>query len=233
MGPFTILTLATIAFVGSHLLLSHPLRAPLVSRLGEKGFLGLYALIALITLLWMVHAAATAPPAPLHWVAPVGLWHLATLVMWFAAVLLAGSLTGNPALPNPDGTTVMPAQARGVFAVTRHPMMWAILIWAIVHMLLWGSNANLIVTIGIGALALLGMRGQDARKARLIGQPWRDWQTKTSFAPFHALLGGRVGWRAALPSPMTLISGTLIWLVATYVHPLLGGPIAGPWLWLS
>lgn len=38
------LLIAATAFVGTHFLMSHPLRAPLVSRLGEKGFLGLYSL---------------------------------------------------------------------------------------------------------------------------------------------------------------------------------------------
>lgn len=34
--------LAAAAFVGSHFALSHPLRGPLVARLGERGFLLLY-----------------------------------------------------------------------------------------------------------------------------------------------------------------------------------------------
>jgi uncharacterized membrane protein len=45
----TQLALATLAFVGSHLLLSHPLRPVLAARLGKRGFLGLYSLVALAT----------------------------------------------------------------------------------------------------------------------------------------------------------------------------------------
>ena len=41
MTPQAGLFLSCIAFVGLHFLLSHPLRAQLVSRLGEKGFQGL------------------------------------------------------------------------------------------------------------------------------------------------------------------------------------------------
>ena len=48
------LLIAATAFVGTHFLMSHPLRAPLVSRLGEKGFLGLYSLVAAATLIWMI-----------------------------------------------------------------------------------------------------------------------------------------------------------------------------------
>ena len=32
---------AALAFVGTHFILSHPLRRPLVRAVGEKGFLGL------------------------------------------------------------------------------------------------------------------------------------------------------------------------------------------------
>ena len=44
------LVVALAAFVLTHFALSHPLRAPLVARLGEKGFLGLYSLLAFATL---------------------------------------------------------------------------------------------------------------------------------------------------------------------------------------
>ena len=49
MTPQAGLFLSAIAFVGLHFLLSHPLRAPLVRRLGEKGFQGLYSVQALLT----------------------------------------------------------------------------------------------------------------------------------------------------------------------------------------
>jgi uncharacterized membrane protein len=52
---------AAIAFVGSHFLLSHPLRRPLVSKLGEKVFLLLYSLVAVATLGFLVHAYRQAP----------------------------------------------------------------------------------------------------------------------------------------------------------------------------
>jgi hypothetical protein len=62
------LALASAAFVGTYLLLSHPLRASLAARLGEKVFALLYTAIALATLFamwWTYGAAAAAAPAPL------------------------------------------------------------------------------------------------------------------------------------------------------------------------
>ena len=34
-----------LAFVGTHFLMSHPLRSPMVSALGERGFAGVYSLV--------------------------------------------------------------------------------------------------------------------------------------------------------------------------------------------
>ena len=56
MDGFASLIAACALFVGSHFLLSHPLRAPLVGRMGEKGFLGLYSLVALVSFGWMAWA---------------------------------------------------------------------------------------------------------------------------------------------------------------------------------
>jgi NnrU protein len=56
----TMLLLAAIALVGTHFLLSHPLRAPLVRVMGEPAFLGVYAVIAVATLIWMIVAYRSA-----------------------------------------------------------------------------------------------------------------------------------------------------------------------------
>ena len=59
------LAAASIAFVGTHFALSHPLRASLVSAIGEKGFLPFYSLVAFATLGWMIVAFRAAPDADL------------------------------------------------------------------------------------------------------------------------------------------------------------------------
>ena len=40
MGSINAVVAAAVAFVGSHFLLSHPLRRPIVGAIGEKGFQG-------------------------------------------------------------------------------------------------------------------------------------------------------------------------------------------------
>ncbi|MBO9575985.1 MAG: MFS transporter [Sphingobium sp.] len=227
------LALAMASFVGTHLLLSHPLRAPLVRAVGAQPFLGLYSLVSALTLGWTIYAAIQVPPLAPLWVAPAWLWHVVTLLMLLASILLVGSLIGNPAMVDPTGNPKFPENPRGVLAITRHPMMWAFMLWAIGHALVWSTPDSLIVTAGIGGLALIGSLAQDRKKVHAIGAPWRDWQAKTSYAPFGAQLSRRLPWRSVVPGPAPLIGGIAIWLGATWLHPLAGGPVAGPWMWMN
>src|SRR3546814_12840930 len=91
----------------------------------------------------MIGARLGISSDPVWWVAPPWFWDVATLLMLFASVLLAGSLRGNPAAVNPKGRIDLPDRPHGVYAITRHPMMWAFIIWALVHMALWGRPPTL------------------------------------------------------------------------------------------
>jgi uncharacterized membrane protein len=220
------LMLASAAFVGSHLVMSHPLRAGLVQRLGEKGFLGLYSLISFATMGGMVVSfRAVGPAGALLWDGSGnGPWMLASLLTLLGITLLIGSLKGNPAAPQVDPAMVAHARATGVYAVTRHPMMWGMALWAIAHALVSPSPRVLVLTLAIGALALLGAAGQDAKKKALLGEAWAHWQGQTTYWPRLTRLG-------AIP-PAQWALGLVVWLGATYGH-VHGVPVlAGLWRWL-
>jgi uncharacterized membrane protein len=223
--------IAATAFVGTHFILSHPLRAPLVARLGEKGFLGVYSLVAAITLMWMIVAYRAAPVTPMLW--PVGdaLWAIATVIMLVASILLLGSLVGNPAMPNPDGPIMVPAEAKGVFAITRHPMMWAFALWGLAHILVYPVAANIIVSVAIILLSLVGAALQDRKKEVLTPAAWQHWESRTSYWPFAAILAGRA--RFGRFGMHALACGLVVWLAATWAHMPLAGWPAGIWRWLG
>ena len=128
LGP---IAAAAAAFVGTHFLLSHPLRKPIVDTVGNAAFLGTYSAVAAATLGWLALAYRAAPAGALLWPVGDGLWATATAVMLLASILLMGSLVRNPALPNPGSPAQVPAAARGVYAVTRHPMMWSFALWGL------------------------------------------------------------------------------------------------------
>ena len=222
------LLLAATAFVGTHFALSHPWRGPLIERLGAGKFAGVYSLIAIATFLWLVLAWRAAPSGPLWWTAPEWLWVVASLVMLFASVLFAGSLIGNPALPQPGAGRLAEGRPAGVFAITRHPMMWSFALWALVHLAVWPTPANAVLTAAIALLALGGAAGQDARKRREMGESWKGWQARTGFVPFAAVAEGRVAAGAAMPGLLAWIGGIGLWLAATWAHP----QLVGVWRWV-
>lgn len=217
------LTIALTAFVGTHFLMSHPLRAPMVARFGGGGFQVVYSLVSLATLGWAAYAFREAPIGTPLWVAGDALNVAATVIMFMASVLLAGSFIGNPALPQPGAAKLAMQQPSGAFAITRHPMMWSFALWSLAHVLVSPRPAVLILSGAIALLALGGAAGQDAKKAKLMGESWQGWVARTSFMPFAK--------NFAWPGRTAMIGGTLIWLAATWAHPLLGAPTAGVWIW--
>lgn len=227
MDPLVSLIAASLAFVGTHFALSHPLRAPLVDRIGENGFRGLYSLVALGTFVWAVSAFRAVGPggAPLWDGMGEVLWAIGTIVMLLASVLLAGSFLRNPALPDPRAAQHAAAGPHGVFHVTRHPMMWSFALWAGVHILLSPTPRQLVLAGALGFLALVGARMQDRKKEQLMGEAWAGWEAQTSYWP-------RLG-RIARAGTVAWIGGIVIWLAASYGHIHANGVPAGLWRWIG
>lgn len=222
--------IAAAAFVATHFLLSHPLRAPLVARVGERGFAGIYSLVAFATLGWLVAAYRAAPAGDPLWPVGDGLWAVATIVMLVASVLFAGSLVRNPALPDPGGMPKPVPEAHGVYAITRHPMMWAFALWGGAHILVYPDPSNVILAGAIIILALAGAHLQDRKKARLQPDFWPEWERRTSYLPFAAIVRGRA--RIGTLGGHALGGGVVLWLAATWAHIPLAGWAAGVWRWI-
>ncbi|AWW73318.1 MFS transporter [Erythrobacter sp. KY5] len=220
----TIITLiaANAAFVGTHFIMSHPLRAPMLKMLGKLGFQIAYSLVSIATLAWVYFAFKAAPPSDLPGSGQIG-WIIATLLTLPAMVLLAGSLMGNPALPTPQAEAQARAAPRGVFTITRHPMMWGFALWALSHIVLFWSLRTTITALAMGILALVGAKLQDRKKEALMGDAWHQWKANTSYWP---RLGG---FAKAGALPWTL--GLIAFVFFSWLHWPLGGIRAGIWAW--
>jgi uncharacterized membrane protein len=219
------LTVGMIAFVGTHLLMSHPFRPAMVRRFGQGGFMVIYSLISLFTFSAAAVAFGKAPPAPQLWDGQ-GLmpWLLASLLTLVASALFLASLVGNPALPGTDLSGLSKKLPRGVFKVTRHPMMSAIALWGLAHVIVAPSTRTMILAGGVIALAVFGSLGQDAKKAALQRHEWRTWMKRTSFLPNPAAFG-HLGffWVGAIP----------FWVLLTWMHLPIAHIPAGLWVLLE
>ena len=223
IDSFAPLVAGCVAFVGTHFALSHPFRAPLVRLLGNNGFLLVYSLVAFGTLGWMAVEFRRLSAPDLGGTGDIG-WAVSSVLTLVALVLFLGSLRGNPALPAPDAKIAATKEPRGVFRVTRHPMMWGFSLWALAHIVMWWSWRTNIVALTILVLALVGAHLQDRKKAVLMGEAWRGWEAKTSYWPRWGALfsAGWVLWLVA----------TVAWLAITYGHIHAAGAPAGLWRWL-
>jgi uncharacterized membrane protein len=230
MGSTSAVAAAAVAFLGSHFLLSHPLRGPLVRAIGEAAFQGVYSLVAFLTLGWLIVAYMKAPLSTPLWPVGNGLWAIATAVMLIASILLMGSFIRNPALPTGGRPGSFPDAARGVFAVTRHPMMWSFALWGLCHIAVFPVAKNIILAAAMVILALVGAALQDRKKQRLQPDLWPAWEAKTSYLPFAAIAAGRA--RLGGFGMHALLGGLVVWLAATWAHIPLSGWAAGIWRWL-
>lgn len=200
------------AFVGTHFLMSHPLRAPLVARMRTKGFRLLYTGVSFATflpMLWFYRQVGDQPPL---WAVGKAGWVAGAIVMWLASILLIGSFVGNPALPGAARVD----RPSGVLAITRHPMMWSFALWAVVHAVLIATPKALLLDGAIVLLALGGAWGQDRKKQSLKGATWHEWSAQTAFWPFARGL--------AWPGLFAFLGGTILFVVAAWLHPIAVGP---------
>ena len=222
MTPQMGLTLSALLFVGLHFLLSHPLRAPLVRAMGEGPFRAVYSFIALATFGGMIWFYDIIGREPQLWAVGDAHWIAGSLLMWLGAILFVGSFIGNPALPGARRPSGPP---RGVFAITRHPMMWGFALWGIVHLMVVATAKALVFDGAIIVLALAGAAMQDRKKQGQMGargSSWHEWSARTAFVPFARGL--------ASPGLFAFLAGTALLLAATWLHP---GHAAGPWRWLG
>lgn len=187
----TTLLAATAVFLLTHFVTSTPLRPVLVKAMGEWPYRGLYSLVAFAALAWMI-TAYNAAPRELLW---PGLRYAPVAVMPFVFVLLACGYWRNPTMVGADKLLKSDDPARGMIRITRHPLMWAILLWAGAHILARGDLKSLVFFGGFLLLAGFGTLAMDARKQS--NPDWARFAAVTSNIPFVAIAQGRnrIVWR--------------------------------------
>jgi uncharacterized membrane protein len=214
---------ALSAFVAAHLIpASRDLRARLILQMGRTAYLTVYSILSLVLLGWLIVAAQRAETVWLWNPAPWQ-WHVPFIAMPVATFLLvAGLLSANPLSISIRGG----AEPGPITSVTRHPVLWAFLLWAVSHIPPNGTGVALMLFGTMALFSLLGFVLLDLKARKRLGpERWRELAAETSILPFAALLSGRARWNALRPLvlPALMALAAYVWFVLQG-HALLIGP---------
>jgi uncharacterized membrane protein len=192
-----------------------PVRTRLIAWLGRTAYLVGYSLVSLALIAWIIIAALRAPylalwtPAPWQTLVPI-------LVMPVATWLLFAGLIE----PNPLSISFRPADSETelgpVVTVTRHPVLWAFLLWAASHIPPNGDVVSVILFGGMTLLAIAGFAVVDSRAHQRLGEKrWQSLTTPTSVLPFAAILDGRMRIRftARLLFSVAVATAAYLWFL--------------------
>jgi len=229
----TALAVAALAFIGFHMVPSSRLRGWTVRRLGEPGYLLVFSVISTATLVWLVIAFYDAPRGVPLWYPPTAWVWVQAILMLFAFALIAGGLgRPNPSSVGQGAAIERVYVSKGIFAVTRHPVMWGAGVWGVTHIISQPSLRGLLFFGAIIVVALVGSWRQERRKAREWGETWERWKAKTSFWPFAAIIAGRNELNLRAIGYHLLAAAVLLWLGFLHGHGWLFGVNVLPYLGL-
>jgi uncharacterized membrane protein len=204
------------------------LRDVLVARLGPGPYRGAFALASLLGLAWMIYAFRHAPEVSL-WGPLPGLRPAAygLVLIAFLSVVI-GVATPSPTRVGMESQLNQgPDIARGIVRITRHPFLWGVALWALVHLVVNGDLAALILFGSLLVLALGGTASIDAKRRRAFGEQWAQFAAATSNVPFAAIAAGRNRLGAALSEigAWRPLAALVVYAVAFYLHGRLGPPL--------
>jgi len=187
------LCLAGAVFVATHLGLSSTrLRSTLAGKLGERGFLAFYSIVAVVAIVWLVAAYRASGTTTALWGGDPHLRWAAFALMPIAFVsLVGGFLVRNPTAVGQESQVGAAGEGAGMLRITRHPFQWAVVLWALVHIVANGDLASIVFFGSLGAVSLAGTFLIDRKKAARLGAAWLPFANATSNVPFAAIVAGR------------------------------------------
>jgi uncharacterized membrane protein len=193
-----LLILGLVVFIGSHLFtLARGPRAALIGRLGEGPYKGLYSLVSILGVVLIAYGFGQyrATSWVDVWSPPVWTRHLALLLVWVAFILLAAAY--------------LPGRIK---SGAKHPMLAAVKIWALAHLL---ANGDL------GSMILFGSLLAWAVVARIAVKRRRD-EVRDHAGPAARPAGAR-------NDILAVAIGTAAFVIfAIWLHPVLIGVTVWP-----
>jgi uncharacterized membrane protein len=222
---------AAVVFLAIHLLIAGtPVRDAIVRSIGEKAYMGLFALASLGVIVWMAmafNAAGAAPGSasdPFLYNLGQGVRDSAILFVAIAFLIgVPGLLAANPTSVRFKDATPSPDLVKGVLRITRHPFLWGVVLWSLVHLAANGDEASVIFFGTFLVLALAGTVSIDAKRRRKMGAAWDGFAAKTSNVPFAAIVSGRNSFSAREFFDWRFVAALILFVVILYGHAYLFG----------
>ena len=213
------LLVALTAFTVFHMLPSTPLRAWLIAALGRRTFMWVFSILSVLFFGWIWTAYRAAPVEVHFWVTPLWIRWLSAVILLTAILIAIGAATGRPRVLLTAETALMePDPVRGVLRITRHPMLWAVVIWGLVHM---ANNADPAAWVFFGYITLLALGGTlliDRRRTRLLGTAWTPLKEQTSNLPFLAIAQGRTQLSLSEIGWLRIGAALCLWALILWAH---------------
>ncbi len=203
---------AFTVFIALHSVPAIPtLRAALIARLGHTTYIAGYSAVSLVAVAWLFYAMFNIDYIelwqPSAWqglvtfvAAPVGLF-----------LVLAGLVS-----PNPYSTTARAGDVPGaIVAVTRHPVLWGFLVWALGHIPPNGDLRSVLLFGGFVLFTVGSIAMMEKRNRKKHGTQWPEQVSKTSIVPFRAVIQRRASLRVDGPMILALVITVAIgfWLL--------------------
>ena len=172
----TLLILGIILFIGVHMIrvVVPGFRQAMIAKLGRGGWGGLHSVMSIGSLAVLVWGYAAAPIVNL-WFPPMGMNHLTVTLMLFASICLGAGLL-------PAGHIAMK---------TKHPVVLAVKIWALAHLLSNGDLRSVLLFVAFLAWGVV-LRINYKRRLR-AGEITPQAFVSTRFDAY-AVVGGIALW---------------------------------------
>ena len=216
----TTLFVASVLFFLTHIGFSGTgLRNAIRDRIGPNAYLGVYSIVALGTLGFAIYAYIQADKLDFIWIpGPAERGVTYALMMVSLVFMVGGVMVANPTQVGQEKK--LSDEPRGVIRITRHPIQWAFILWAIGHIVGNGDVAGLIFFTSIGLVSLVGTMTMDRRKA--AEENFDSFAASMSNIPFAAIAGGRTKANVSewiLP----VVIGLVAWVAIVWLHPYFTG----------
>lgn len=193
------------------------IRGRLIAATGHRAYIFSYSLVSTALLVWLFKAAVAVDYvelwAPAAWQAqitfiagPLGIF-----------LVIAGLLSINPlSISFRKGETAPGA----IVSVTRHPVLWGFLVWALGHLPPNGDLRSVIVFGGFAIFSIAGLFMLEKRARRKLGMEWTSATQATSIIPFAAWILGRTRLRYDVPlvAAALFTCVTVAWLLLAGGH---------------